>query len=239
MESMENLTDNIGIETPEEPLVPIEDRFDLAQIIRRDDGSYVVNKGSYHIPNNENWFDLWSEIDQYASVHPDLVIKDEPFVHPKEVLEAAQKAEAVSILNAYMRTTVLQTGTFSPAEFGVLAAAHMFDSWQAGASYSAGQRIEHNGVVYEVMQAVTAQSHQPPDAAGMLAVYRPLSVDAETGAEPDGSRDNPYAYTYGMDVYTGKYYTYDEKLWLAKSDMRPCTWNPGTAGLWQWEEVVG
>lgn len=149
--------------------------------------------------------------------------------------DAQLRAEA--IVNAHMRSATLQTAAFSTAEFATLAAAHLFDSWQAGASYTAGQRIEHNGVVYEVVQAVTAQSPQPPDAAGMLAVYRPLSVDAETGEEPDGSRDNPYAFISGMDVHTGKYYTYDGKLWLAKADMLPCTWNPGTAGLWQWEEV--
>lgn len=71
----------------------------------------------------------------------------------------------------------------------------------------------------------------------MLAVYRPLSVAPETGEEPDGSREHPFAFLYGMDVTKDSYYTYEGKLWLAKADMPACVWTPGTAGLWQWEEA--
>ena len=42
----------------------------------------------------------------------------------------------------------------------------------------------------------------------------------------------------GRDVHEGSYYSYEGKLYLAKTDMTPCTWDPGTAGLWQWEEVT-
>lgn len=63
---------------------------------------------------------------------------------------------------------------------------------------------------------------------------RPLSVDPETGGEPDGSREHPFAFLYGMDVKNGSYYSYEGKLWLAKADMPACVWVPGTAGLWQW-----
>jgi len=89
-------------------------------------------------------------------------------------------------------------------------------------------------VVYEAQQDVTAQAHQAPDSAGMLAIYRPISASGDTA---DGSRDKPYAYLNGMDVSTGKYYSFEGKLYLAKSDMKPCVWNPGTAGMWQWELV--
>ena len=74
-------------------------------------------------------------------------------------------------------------------------------------------------------------------ATGMLAVYRPLSVDPETGEEPNGSQEHPYAFIYGMDVHSGKYYSYNNHLYLAKSDMMPCVWPPDTEGLWQWELV--
>ncbi len=107
-----------------------------------------------------------------------------------------------------------------------------------GTEYVKGERLVYEGIVYEVQQPVTAQEHQPPGSEGMLAVYRPLSVDADSGDEPDGSLENPFAYLHGMDVYTGRYYTFEDKLYLAKADMIPCVWNPGTAGLWQWEEIV-
>lgn len=41
----------------------------------------------------------------------------------------------------------------------------------------------------------------------------------------------------GMDVYSWKYYFYNNHLYLAKSDMTACGWPPDTEGLWQWELV--
>ena len=137
-----------------------------------------------------------------------------------------------------MQRSAVQTMSFAPAEFAVMAKAKLFDEWQAGETYEAGFRLVHEGVVYEVIQQVTAIETQPPSAEGMLAIYRPLSVDSETGEEPDGTLENPYTYLDGMDVYNGKYYTYNGKLYLAKADMTPCVWAPDTAGLWQWEEVT-
>ena len=131
----------------------------------------------------------------------------------------------------------MQAEDFTPAEFATFAQAGLFPVWVAGESYTTGDRLVHEGVVYKVQQPVTAQGHQAPGSAGMLAIYRPISADPDTGAEPDGSLDNPYSFISGMDVSTGKYYTFEGKLYLAKADMKPCVWNPGMAGLWQWELV--
>ena len=150
-------------------------------------------------------------------------------------IEAA--AESAAILTAKMQRQLVQAEDFTPAEFATFARAGLFPVWTAGESYVTGDRLVHEGVVYEVQQPVTAQAHQPPGSAGMLAIYRPISADPDTGEEPDGSRDNPYSFIHGMDVSTGKYYTFEGKLYLAKADMKPCVWNPGTAGLWQWELV--
>lgn len=164
------------------------------------------------------------------------------WVVPPEVQEqrdvAAAKSQANSIISAAMQRSAVQTMSFAPAEFAVMAKAKLFDEWQAGETYEAGYRLVHEGVVYEVIQQVTAIETQPPSAEGMLAIYRPLSVNSETGEEPDGTLENPYTYLDGMDVYNGKYYTYNGKLYLAQADMTPCVWAPDTAGLWQWEEVT-
>ena len=141
-------------------------------------------------------------------------------------------AQAVAEARAQSRTVLMarMQATF--------AKAGLFTDWAAGQTYAKGYRLAHKGVVYKVMQEeVTAIENQPPDATGMLAVYRPLSVDPETGEEPDGSREHPFAFLYGMDVTKDSYYTYEGKLWLAKADMPACVWVPGTAGLWQWEEA--
>lgn len=166
------------------------------------------------------------------------------WVVPPEVQErrdvAAAESQAAALLDKQQRIQAAQTMTFSAPEFRLLAKAKYFDTWRPNTHYKQGKRLLWNGVVYEVRQegGVDSLENYPPDGEGLLAVYRPLSVDSETGDEPDGTLENPYTYLDGMDVYNGKYYTYNGKLYLAKADMIPCTWAPGTAGLWQWEEVA-
>ena len=163
---------------------------------------------------------------------------DEPPPPPSpEELAALALSEAAPILTARAQRQLVQTEDFSAPEYALFAAAGLFPAWTPGTTYAPGARLVYEGIVYETRQPVTAQGHQPPGGEGMLAVYRPLSVDAETGHEPDGGPENPYPWLNGMDVYTGKYYTFQGKLYRAKADMIPCIWEPGTPGLWQWELV--
>ena len=66
----------------------------------------------------------------------------------------------------------------------------------------------------------------------MLAVYRPID------REHAGTLADPIPWVYGMDCYSGKYYVHGGITYLCKSDMLPCVWEPGSAGLWQWEAVT-
>ena len=104
--------------------------------------------------------------------------------------------------------------------------------WEADHHYEAGEIVNHDGQAYRVIQEVDALENQPPGAEGMLAIYRPLNP------EHAGTLEDPIPFVNGMDVYTDKYYSFNGKTYLAKADMLPCTWEPGTAGLWQWEEVT-
>lgn len=153
-------------------------------------------------------------------------------------LQAEAYTQAVAMLSHMAARKQAQTEALSSSEFALLATAGLFEEWQPGTSYASGYRLVHNGIVYEVQQDVTSLENQPPSTEGMLAIYRPLSVDPETGEEPDGSMEHPFDFTYGMDVTNGSYYRYEGKLWLAKADMPACVWVPGTAGMWQWEEVM-
>lgn len=107
----------------------------------------------------------------------------------------------------------------------------LYPFWTAGASYKAGDRVRHAGVLYAVEQPVNAEAHQPPETEGMLAIYRPI--------EPKhaGTIDDPIPWAYGMDCEEGLYYIHKDKLYRCAADMKPCTWDPGTEGVWQWEEV--
>ena len=178
----------------------------MSIIKRTADNSYVIDKNGlpYHVPNEGEFAEEWAEINAYAEEHPEEVILEEPYVPTEEEIAAAElaaaKREADAVLAAKSRVNMVQTMSFTSAEFSLLAKAELFPVWAAGETYPQGHRIQHEGIVYEVVSAggVTAQEHQPPSAEGMLAVYRPLSVDPETGTEPDGTQDNPYIFIYGM-----------------------------------------
>ena len=86
-----------------------------------------------------------------------------------------------------------------------LSIPDILPTWQsyldAGEQIPPGVCIMHNGQCYRQSQstAVTPQAHQPPDAAGMLAVYRPIE------REHAGTQADPIPWVYGMDCYEGKY----------------------------------
>ncbi|WP_294191854.1 hypothetical protein [uncultured Cloacibacillus sp.] len=158
----------------------------------------------------------------------------------QEQLKAQAQREADAVLEAKSRAALVQTASFTAAEFSLLAKAELFPVWTAGETYPQGRRIQHEGIVYEVVAAdgVTAEAHQPPNGEGLLAVYRPLSTDPSTGETPTGTQDDPIPYLDGMDVVKDKYYSYNGKLYKANLTMPACVWPPDTAGLWQWTEVT-
>lgn len=140
------------------------------------------------------------------------------------------ETQAVTFARAMARTMT----TISDAD--ALTMPDILPTWQsyldAGEQIPAGVCIMHNGQCYRQVQsaAVTPQAHQPPDAAGMLAVYRPID------REHAGTLADPIPWVYGMDCYEGKYYSYNGHIYRVATGgtMVPCVWEPGTAGLWQW-----
>ena len=112
-----------------------------------------------------------------------------------------------------------------------LALSPICPEWRDGVHYEAGEIVNHDGQPYRVVQAVDSLENQPPGAEGMLAIYRPLNP------EHAGTQEDPIPFINGMDVDEGKYYSFSGKTYLAKADIKPCVWPPGTEGLWQWELV--
>lgn len=104
----------------------------------------------------------------------------------------------------------------------------------AGQPIQPGVCLMHNGQCYRQAQSgpVTPIESQPPGGEGMLAVYRPIE------REHTGTMDDPIPWVSGMDCNKGKYYSLNGKTYLAKTDMIPCVWEPGSAGTETvWEAV--
>lgn len=113
----------------------------------------------------------------------------------------------------------------------------VFAKWPDGVNtdgkYAKGQYITHNDQLYHIEQNVQPIESQPPDAEGMLAIYRPVDIEHE------GTLEDPIPWVYGMNCYAGKYYSYNSNIYKVAvgGDMIPCTWYPDS-GIWQWELVI-
>ena len=92
--------------------------------------------------------------------------------------EARLKSE--EILKSAFERQLLQTTMFTEEEYRILADAEMFPIWSVGKTYYQNQRIQHNGVVYEVLHQIIAQKQQSPDSAGMTEIYLPLFCRDDT-----------------------------------------------------------
>ncbi len=148
----------------------------------------------------------------------------------EEILKAQALRNAKETLAELQRVSTVRSIPLED-DATALIVAPACPEWTAGTHYEAGDVVNHNGQAYRVIQSVDSLESQPPDAEGMLAIYRPLMPEHE------GTLEDPIPFVSGMDVYNGKYYSYSSAVYLAKADMLPCTWAPGTEGLWQWELV--
>lgn len=130
-----------------------------------------------------------------------------------------------------LRAATQTVAAYAPDDVAADQPLALYDAWKADTEYQQDKLLVHNGKLYRVAQNLTSSVVYPPDAEGVLALYRPVD---KTHA---GTLEDPIPYVYGMDCVEGKYYSYEDKLYLCKADMPSCIWTPGTAGLWQWEEV--
>ena len=105
-----------------------------------------------------------------------------------------------------------------------LEAVELFPVWGAGEAYYAGERVQHGGVLYEVLQAHTSQAGWEPGKAPSLFA-KVLIPDPEAIPEweqPDST--NPYM--------KGDKVTHNGKTWVSIVDGN--VWEPGVYG---WEAV--
>lgn len=149
--------------------------------------------------------------------------------NPPHEQAQTQEQQVVTLMR-----TMVRTATTIP-DAVALSIPDMLPTWKElldeGKQVEADVCLMHEGQCYRVVQAVTPQSPQPPGAEGMLAVYRPIDK------EHAGTLEDPIPYVYGMNCYSGKYYSFEGKTYLCNQNMTPCVWSPGTQGLWQWKLV--
>lgn len=105
-----------------------------------------------------------------------------------------------------------------------LSAAELFPKWETGKEYTIGNRVQHDGKLYECVNSHTSQADWTPPAA--VSLWDEVKVDPETGydewQQPTGAHD---AYNTGDRViYNGSVYEskIDGNVWAP--DVYPAGW---------------
>ena len=89
----------------------------------------------------------------------------------------------------------------------------LYPNWEDypnGTSLSVGQRLNYNKKLYKVISAHMKQSDYTPEAVPSLFTV----IDVAHS----GSMSDPIPFSTNMVVYSGKYYSYGEKLYLCLRD---------------------
>ena len=148
----------------------------------------------------------------------------------QEIVSLYKQLRAYNQALAEQRETALRATAQTLPEDVAAQAPLLYPAWD-WQSCKRDMIVNYNGQLYRVLNTPT--DNRPPDAEGMLAVYRPID------REHAGTADDPIPWVYGMDCHAGKCYRYNGKVYQVAEggDMIPCTWPPDTPGMWQWEEV--
>ena len=102
----------------------------------------------------------------------------------------------------------------------------LFEKWSGDSkSYTVGQRLQYNGILYTVLQAHTSQPEwTPTDAPSLFAkVLIPDPTVVPEWEQPDST--NPYQ--------VGDKVTHNGKTWVCNTPNN--VWEPGVYG---WDEVT-
>lgn len=87
-----------------------------------------------------------------------------------------------------------------------LESIELFPLWKPDTHYEKDERVRYEDKLWRIMQAHTAQAHQPP------SVYT-ASLYAEVSKPSEGTQDNPVPFTIGMALEYGKYYSENGKTY--------------------------
>lgn len=133
---------------------------------------------------------------------------------------------------AYKLRAIIEQAVTSLDDKTALEAVTLYPTWAAGVDYKAGVRVQHIGVLYRLRegQAHTSQADWAPDKTPALWE---VVVVGHTG-----TADDPVPYTVGMALENGKYYAEDGVTYRCTRDTINPVYNPLSALVGLYVEVV-
>ena len=98
-----------------------------------------------------------------------------------------------------------------------LQVKNLHKEWKVGESVEVGDCRQYGDLLYKCRQAHTTQADRTPDKTPALWEV----IDEEHA----GTQEDPIPYSTGMQLYNGKYYTEDGKLYLCNRDTGQAVYN--------------
>lgn len=138
----------------------------------------------------------------------------------------------VSREEAYKLRAIIEQAVVSLDDATALEAVTLYPAWAAGVAYEVGVRVQYGGILYKVRegQAHTSQADWTPDKTP--ALWEVVNADHA------GTLGDPIPYTVGMALENGKYYTEDGVTYLCNRDTINPVYNPLSALVGLYVEVV-
>lgn len=117
---------------------------------------------------------------------------------------------------AYRRK--IEAAAASQTDEAALQSIELFPKWKPGIAVAAGERYQHNGKLYRVIQPHTTQADWTPDVTP--ALFTEVSLDEwPEWRQPLGAED-----AYAKDAKV----SHNDKHWV--SDVDNNVWEPGVYG---------
>ena len=132
----------------------------------------------------------------------------------------------ISIAKARFLRRMIEKAAQSLPDTDALDGVMLFEHWHAGMECVAGNRLQHVGVLYRIVQTHTAQEGWEPNKTPALFTEVPKPGEIPVWKQPTGAQD---AYMTGDKVH---FPTKADPVWISTVDSN--VWQPGVYG---WDEV--
>ena len=109
-----------------------------------------------------------------------------------------------------LKPYIYKAATSLPDE-DALEAVELFPVWQTDTAYTVGIRVRYGDKLYRCEQAHTSQADWTPDKTPALwtEVTKPGQGDTP---------DNPIPWSWGLEIYKGKYYIQNDVVYVGIRD---------------------
>ena len=124
----------------------------------------------------------------------DWVLSDGKLVSDPLDVDKAYREEVERRSQLEIATTMLvRSGARTMTDAQLLEVPLLFEEYEVGRDYAAGDVFRHDGELYRVAQAHTSQAQWVPGEDGTESLYTHITIDPETGydvwQQPTGAHD--------------------------------------------------